>query len=254
MIFSNLITSFIQVIFKPKLWIPLLCTLVISTAITLATSTVLEGLMTDIILYPETFPSNAMLSVFLTQYPLEILFSILLMLLMVTLGTVAFISTAKIAKGEKLIKAINSSVIEIRKAFGTTIVLLGAILFALFVLAIISIFEGVNAFIALILLTIFLIIAFVVFVKLIFVLPALSENEVKEAFIESWKFTQKRFWKAILFVILSLIIAIGFGAIIYAISTLVTGSVIELVLVALSETFTSLYFIVAITNYFYSKQ
>lgn len=254
MIFSNLITSFLQLIFKPKVWIPLIGMLIISTAMTLMMSVVLERPMIDIILYPETFPSESILGVFLTQYPFEILFSVILAFVMTTLGVVAFISTSKISQGEKLVKAINSSVMEIRKAFGIALVTWGAILFALFGFTIVGVITGINDFVGFILFIILLVIIFVVLVKTIFVIPALNKNEVKEAFKESWKFTQKRFWKALLFVLLSLIISILLGVIIYSAGLIVAGTIFELIVLTISETSTSLYFIVAITNYFYSKQ
>jgi membrane-anchored glycerophosphoryl diester phosphodiesterase (GDPDase) len=89
---------------------------------------------------------------------------------------------------------------------------------------------------------------------MIFAIPALVESEVKEAFGESWKFTQKRFWKTTAYLILTGLIIIIFGSLINFAGTLIAGTFIELIVLAIGEIFTSLYFIVAITNYFYSKQ
>jgi len=254
MIISNLITSFLQLIFKPKVWIPLLAMLLISLAVTQAMSIILEAPMMDIILYPNTFPIENIASVFLTQYPIEILSSIVIAFLMTTLGIVAFNSTSRIAQGTKLIPAINESMKEIRKAIGMAIILWSAFLFALFVLTIITVIMGINELIGLILLLFFIIIILVVIIKTVFALPALNENEVKEAFSKSWKFTQKRFWKATLYLILTALIIIIVGSLIDYVVSLLTGNILELVIIAIGEIFTSLYFVVAITNYFYSKK
>lgn len=228
--------------------------LIISTAITLLMSSILERPMIDIILYPDLFPSEAIMGVFLTEYPFEILLSIVMAFAMTTLGVVALSSTARIAQGEKLVKSINKSMKEIRKALGVAIVFWGALIFALFTLTMIGVVTGINDLIGFILFIIFLIIIFVILVKTVFVIPALSNKELKEAFKESWKFTQKRFWKALLFVLLSLLISAILGTIIYSIGLALSGTIVELVILAIGETITSLYFIVAITNYFYSKQ
>ena len=254
MIFSNLITSFLQLIFKPKVWVPLLAMLIISLAMTQFMSVVLEGPMSDIILYPDTFPSENIMSVFLTQYPVEILVAIAAAFLMTVLGVIAFNSITRIVQGSGLISSINESMIESRKAFGIAIVFWGAFLFALFCLTIIGVITGISDIIGLILFILFAIIIFVVIVKTIFVLPALNDNEIKPAFIKSWKFTQKRFWKATLYIFLAGLVSLIIGSVIYSAGLFFAGSIIELIILAIGETFTSLYFIVAITNYFYSKQ
>ncbi len=254
MIVSNLVTSFLQLIFKLKVWIPLLGMMLISLAVTQAMSLILQAPLIDITLYPDLFPSETIMSVFLTQYPVEILSAILMAFLMTALGVIAFISTAKIAQGTKLIPAINESMMEIRKAIGVTIVFWGAFLFALLILTIIGVITGISDLIGLILFILFMIILFVIIVKTVFVIPALSENEVKEAFAKSWKFTEKRFWKATLYLILVAIVSLLAGNLIAYISSLIAGNVLELIILAIGEIFTSLYFIVAITNYFYSKQ
>ncbi len=254
MIVSNLVTSFLQLIFKPKIWIPLLAMLIISLAVTQAMSIVLEQPMLDIIIYPDMFPSENMLSIFLTQYPIQILVSIVMAFFMTVLGIVAFSITAKISQGAKLIPAINNSMKEIRKAIGIAIVFWGALLFTLFILTIIGVIMGISELVGLILLLIFAIIILLVIIKTIFVIPALNENEIKEAFNKSWKFTQKRFWKTTLYLILVGLISLIIGVIIYSASSLLTGNILELIILTIGETFTSVYFITAITNYFYSKQ
>ena len=254
MIVSNLITSFLQLIFKPKIWIPLLAMLIISLAVTQAMSIVLEQPMLDIILYPDMFPSENIMSIFLTQYPIQILSSIIMAFFMTVLGIVAFSSTARISQGAKLIPAINDSMKEIRKAIGIAIIFWGALLFTLFILTIIGVITGISELIGLILLLIFAIIILLILVKTVFVLAALNKNEIKEAFDKSWKFTQKRFWKTTLYLILVGLISLIFGGIIYSAGLLLAGNVLELIILAIGETFTSVYFIAAITNYFYSKQ
>ena len=254
MIISNLITSFLQLIFKPKVWIPLLAMLIISVAVTQAMGVVLERPLIDTMLYPDTFPSETIMSVFLTQYPLEILTAIVMAFLMTVLGVIAFNSTSRIAQGAKLIPAINDSMKEARKAVGLSIVFWGAFLFALLILTLIGVVTGISDIVGLILFALFVLIVFVIIVKTIFVLPALNENEIKEAFSKSWKFTQKRFWKTTLYLILVSLISLILGGAIYSGGLLLAGSIFELIILAIGETFTSVYFIVAITNYFYSKQ
>jgi hypothetical protein len=254
MIVSNLVTSFLQLIFKPKIWVPLLAMLVISLAVTQAMSIILEQPMLDIILYPDMFPSENIMSVFLTQYPIQILSSLVMAFLMTVLGIVALSSTARMSQGEGLISAINNSMKEIQKAIGIAIIFWATLLFALLILTIIGAIAGISEIIGLILLFIYMIIILLILIKTVFVFPALNENEIKEAFKKSWIFTQKKFWKATLYLVLVGLISIIVGGIIYSAGLLFAGNILELVILAIGETFTSVYFIVSITNYFYSKQ
>ena len=254
MIVSNLITSFLQLIFKPKIWIPLLAMLIISLAVTQAMSIILQQPMLDIILYPDAFPSETIMSVFLTQYPLEILLSVVMAFCMTVLGMVAFSSTCRISQGTGLILAVNESMKEIRKAIGISIIFWGAFLFALLILTIIGVLTGINDIFGLVLLLLFMLVIALIIIKTIFVIPALNENEIKEAFSKSWKFTQKRFWKATLYLILVALISLIVGGAIYSLGLLLAGNILELLVLAIGETFASVYFIAAITNYFYSKQ
>jgi len=254
MILSNLFASLLQLIFKPKIWFPLIGMLIISTATTAAMSILLQGLILDVTIYSNILELQPVFSVFLTQYFLEIIFAIILAFLMTVLGVISFMSTSRIAQGEKLVKAINKSMNEYQKAFGIALIFWGTFIFVIFLGMILSIIAGFNELIAIALLTILLIVFTVVFVKVVFALPALNKNELKEAIKSSWKFTNNKFWNSIIYLLLIGVILVILGSIFYQIELLLEGNVIELIVLALFETFPSLFFISAITNYFYSKQ
>ena len=67
-----------QLVFKPKIWIPLLGMLIISTATTLAMSFVLQGLILDVTIYSSVLEAQPVFSVLLTQYFFEILLVLVL--------------------------------------------------------------------------------------------------------------------------------------------------------------------------------
>lgn len=254
MILSNLFASLMQLIFKPKIWIPLLGTLIISTAVTLGMSFLLQGLILDITLYSNITDAQPIFSVIITQYLFEIIIAIVLAFFMTVIGVISFMSTSRISQGEKLVKAINTSVNEYRKAVGIAIIFWGTFIFAFFLGIIISIISGIQELVAMVLMLFLIIIAIVVLIKTIFTIPALNKNEVREAFKLSWKFTQKKFWNTFFYLILLILIILVAGSIFYQIELIIMGTIIDLPLLALFETFPSLLTIISITNYFYSKQ
>ncbi|MGI6589608.1 MAG: glycerophosphoryl diester phosphodiesterase membrane domain-containing protein [Candidatus Iainarchaeum sp.] len=254
MIFSNLFASLMQLVFKPKIWIPLLGMLIISTATTLAMSFVLQGLILDVTIYSSVLEAQPVFSVLLTQYFFEILLVLVLTFFMSVLGVISFMSTSRIAQGESLVKAINKSMNEYQKALGIALVFWGVFILMIFLGTILSLVARVNEIIAIALVGILFVVLVVVLVKTVFTLPALNKNELRNAIKSSWTFTNNKFWKSTGYLLLVGIILIIFGSIFYQIELIIQGHVIELIVLALFETFPSLFFISAITNYFYSKQ
>ena len=253
MMFSNLFTTLLQVITKPYFLLPAIIVLLFSAGTSMITTSAIERPMIDFILYPDMIPSDNVFGIMLANYSPEIITVILSALLLSIVSIIAFMSVSRLSNGEKFVDAINESVADFMKAISLTIILIFAFLVAILLISAVLALSVLNSLISLILFAIALAIIFVVIVKVIFIIPALIENDAKKAIEETWKYTNKRFWRTIVLTLLSGAIGIAGTLIIIQIG-IVLGSAFELPFSILGESFGSTYFIASITNYFYSKQ
>lgn len=251
--FKELFSTILQVIFKPTILIPLITISLLSGGINIYAGWVLERPTIDFVLYYDSIPNDNMLGVMATNYPLELIALGVIGLVMTLIGIIAITSVARIAKGDGFSSAINDSIKEWKKALGLTIVGICAFIFFGFIFAIALATIAINALLSQILFIIIAIIFFVVIVKSIFVIPLITEFDLKKAFKESWKFTDKRFWSTLALIILSGLISFIGMVIISQIGIWIPADV-ELIFFIIGEAFLSAYFITAITNYYDSKQ
>ena len=253
MISSSITSGIMQLIFKPQIIIPMIILGLASAVVTELSSFIIERPLSDIILNPNLLSDGNIFGNFLMNYPLEILGILLIGSIMLGIGIIAFMSIARMAKGEGFIDSINSSVMDGAKTLGLIILFwaIFVIVGSAFILA--SIIGAFESTIGLIVTVIFLIILFIAFVKLIFVFPALINANIKKAFQESWKFTNIRFWGALAMVIVAGIIALIIGLILTQIGIYI-GGIADPIFSLLGDSISATYFIAAITNYFYGKQ
>lgn len=253
MLFSNLFTTLLQILTKPKFFAPMIIVLLASGAITLLSGWTLERPTIDLVLYYDSIPQDNLLGVMLSNYPLEIATLLFFGLLMTFISAIGMFAIVRLTRGESFTDAVNDSVADWKKAAAITIIL------SLVSLIIGGLFSAALALTALsdilsqIIILILSIILFVIIIKVSFVIPALTEKEIKKAVQESWKFTDKRFWKTTILVVLSALIAFA-GVLLITQLGIVLGEVFEIPLAILGEAFGTTYFIASITNYFYHKQ
>jgi uncharacterized membrane protein len=224
----------------------------ISGGVNYLASWVLQNPTIDFILYPEAFESN-LLGIMLTSYPFELATLIAIGALMTLVGFMALISVARIAKGIGFVDSVNDSIKEFGKSFGLTIIAItGFLIFGVAFSAALALSE-LNDLLSQILFIIFAIVFFVTFIKFIFVIPAIIDKDTKKAVVDSWKFTDKRFWKTIALVA----IAFALGYIGMQI-LLIIGAILPvdayLAVSIIGEAFLSTFFIAAITNYYYQSK
>ena len=257
MIFSNLFTSLAQIIFKPYFLIPMIIIMLLSGLSVELGGWSMERPLIDFVLYPDSIPSDNFIGFLFANYPLELVTMFLLSLIMTVVSVIGMMSVSRLVNKSKFVDAINDSVADWKKALALTIVLLTASLVLGVAFSLILALGVLNTTIQMILFAVFMIIVFVIFVKIIFVIPALIKYDVKKAFQESWKFSDKRFWGTCALIILAFFIGVIGLILIGQLGVLigsVLGGVFETIFDFLAESFATTYFIAAITNYFYSKQ
>jgi hypothetical protein len=252
MIFSNLFASLMQVIFKPKLVLPAIAVLLVSVALTAISGWALERPFADLVLYYDTIPQDNLLGLLIFNYPLEISSILVVGFVMVIATMIGMLSIARMAKKAGLVNAVNDSILEWRKCFSAAIVLYAYLIILLVFASFASWLSEINSVLSIIATIIIAVIAFVSIVKIIFIIPALIDKEIKKAIQESWKFTDKRFWRALIFTLIAAAIAWILWMILFQIG-IFAGEAFELPLNALGESVALAYFTAAITNYFYSK-
>jgi hypothetical protein len=252
MVFSDLFVSIMQIVTKPYFLVPMLILLIVSGAATVVNSWALERPFTDFVLYYDSVPTDNLVGVMLANYPIELTVMFVMGAVLSVIGMMGMLAIVRLAKGEKIVEAINDSVKDWKKALAITIIFWAAFLIGGVVFSAITMIGDLNLLLGQILALIFFIIVFVIIIKSVFAIPALSDKEAKKAIQESWKFTNKRFWGTVLIIILALLIAfIGNFAITQL--GILLGGLLELPLAIIGEAFGTTYFIVAITNYFYQK-
>jgi hypothetical protein len=253
MILSNIVSTILQVISRPQILLPVIGFLIACEALLLVTGIMIDRPVIDLYLYADSIPNDNLIGYFLFTYPVEVIFALILSALMLVLSTVSMFSVARMAKNESLIEAINDSMLEAQKAIGLAVLIGCALVIGGFALSLISSLAQINSEIGTLFALILLVLVFVVIVKTIFVIPALVENDLKKAFKKSWQFTDKRFWKTIVYVVIAFAISASVGSLLgYA--GFLLGEIPEVILTILGQAFNIAFFTAAITNYFYSKQ
>jgi len=253
MIISNIITTFIQVIFRPQIILPILAFLIAGEALLTVTGVMIDKTVMDFYLYEGTLPSENLVGYFLFTYPLEFISMIVLATIMMIISTMAMICVTKMAKGESLIDSINESVLEVKKSTGIAVLFWSGLVIAAFAWSLISSVASLNSALGTFLGLIFLLLLGFILIKLVFVFPALAENDLKKAFKKSWEFTENKFWKALLFIIIALFISASIANLL-AYAGFLMGELPEMVFTIIAQAFNVCFFTAAITNYFYSKK
>lgn len=252
MIGSSLFSSVMQLVFKPVILIPAFIMLIASIAVSSISGAILDRHISDFLVYSINTPQDNLVGILLFNYPLELLGMIVIGSIMLIIGSIMMIATARIAKGDGLIEALNESAIEINKSIGLMLVFWAAAVIISAAFAVSAFIGGVNDTLGLIVNIIFIIIIFVAFVKLVFTIPALSGKDLKKALGESWKFTSERFWKSVLLIVLAVIISTVIAVILNMIGPYL-GEVGDLVFSFVGDSVAFAFFVAVITNYFYSK-
>jgi hypothetical protein len=252
MIFSNLFASLIQIIFKPKIVVPAIAVLLVSVALTAVNGWALERPFVDLVLYYDTIPQDNLIGLLLINYPMEIASILIIGFIMMVATIIGVLSIARMARKAGLVDAINDSVSEWKKSFAAAIVFYAYLIILLGLMSLASWLSEINALLSVIAVIVIAIIAFVSLVKVIFIVPALIDKEIKKAVQESWRFTNKGFWRGLVFTLLAAGIAWVLWMILFQIG-IFAGEAFEIPMNALGESVALAYFIAAITNYFYSK-
>ncbi len=254
MLFGSLIESFKQIIFKPYILLPAIIALLASTVFGILGDFFLEGPMLDIILNPGIFnQSSNLIGFILFNYPLTVVGTLIIGFVLFMIWVIVFETIASISQGQKFIEAVNDSVLQLRKSFGFTLILLAAAVLVFAVFWVNSeIMSLVNSWVGIVIAIIISIICFIALVKLAFAIPALTERELKKALEESWKFTNSRFWSSLALIIIAGLIMILLTLIVTQIG-IVLGEAFEVPLAIIGQAIGVTYFIAAITNFFYAK-
>lgn len=252
MVLKDIFVSFVEVVTKPWILIPMIIVMIISTALSSLSTWVLEKPYLNFILYFDTLPTDNLLGTLLFNYPLEIIGLAVIGIIMSTIGVIGIMSIVRMVQKVGFIDSINESTKEWVKALAISIIFWIAFVIIAAVFTVVSLASDINAILGGIVITVFFIILFVILVKVVFTFPALMEKDAKKAIQESWKFTNKRFWGTLALVLISAIISFIVATVVSYIG-ITLGGYFEIPLDIIGETFASTYFIVVITNYFYSK-
>jgi len=252
MVLKDIFVSFVEVVTKPWILIPMILVMIISTALSVASTWLLERPFLDFILYFESIPSGDLLGTLLFNYPLELIGMAIIGLIMSTIGVIGAMSIVRMVQKEGLVDAINESAKEWIKAFAISIIFWVAFLIIAAIFSVVTLAADLNVNLGTIISIVFFVILFVILVKVIFTFPAMVEKDAKKAIEESWKFTKKRFWATVVLVLISGVISFVVAALL-SMAGVTLGGYFEIPLDIIGESFGSTYFIAVITNYFYSK-
>jgi hypothetical protein len=200
------------------------------------------------------------LFILITQYSIEIILTILIALIGLTLLIIGIFSITRTAKKESIIDAIDNSIKDWKKAF--SLAFYAGVIFFLWIVGmflVVNIIQLIESIITplqgILMLFLFPIILFgglaLILTKTIFVIPAIIEMNLKKAIQESWSFTNKKFWNVFLFIIIIMIITsiIGFIGIIL---TQIIGVEFEMVITYAADIISSTFFVLAIAYYYYA--
>jgi len=252
MVLKDIFVSFVEVISKPWILIPMILVMIISAALSIVSTWLLEKPFLDFILYFDTIPGDNLLGTLLFNYPLELAGLAIIGIIMSTIGVIGIMSIVRMVQKEGLVDAINESAKEWVKALAISIIFWIAFLIISAIYMVATLATNINAIFGGIVILIFFVILFVILVKVVFTFPAMMEKDAKKSIQESWKFTNKRFWGTIALVLIAAIISF-IVATLLSMAGLTLGGYFEIPLDIIGEAFGSTYFIAVITNYFYSK-
>jgi membrane-anchored glycerophosphoryl diester phosphodiesterase (GDPDase) len=262
MILGGLTESAKTIAFKPYVLIPMLIVVIVQYLMTEATTGLISGYVSDLILYGEALSQIDPVLFILGNYPLEIILLIISGIIMLFVTIIAFVSISKISNDTGFISAINSSVMEWKRNLGLVIfgllvtVLFFAIFFGiLYVLDFIDTITGgvFGALIYFIIVVALIVVLATIFtVKLAFTLPAFAQGEkVRDAIQRSWEMTNDSFWNALIFVLILVIITVA----IYLLFLFLSINILELeiILLSLGEIISMTFFILGISHYYYKR-
>jgi hypothetical protein len=262
MIFSNIFASLIQVIFKPQIIIPMLIVILAASAAGELNNWAIEKPAVDLFLYYDSITVDNTLVWMTVNYPIEIVAMIVVGMIMTVISAIGLLSVSRMSKGKGFIDSINDSVIEWKQLIGLSITLYAFLLFFVAAFGVIAWLGEINQLFSTILSVILLIIAFICTVKIVFIIPALTEKTdktAKKAIQESWKFTNKLFWKTCIYLLIVTVICFFGGAIIHQIGIIIgsasnAADLIDIAFYTLGSGFALTFFAVAITNFYNTKQ
>ncbi|MFA6268496.1 MAG: hypothetical protein WCW13_05150 [archaeon] len=253
MLFSNLFTTLIQTITKPYFLIPMIIISLISGGINFSAGWVLERPTIDFVLYYDSLPSDNLLGILVSNYPTELAAMIVIGFIMSIIGFIALTSVARLTNKEKFVDAINDSIKEWKKSLALTVVCIAGLIIFGGAFSLAMSLTPISELLSNLIVLIIAIILFVVLIKITFLIPALIQKDFKKAFQETWKYTDKRFWKSVVLVLFTSIISVAGMIIISQIGAFAPAE-LEIIFFIIGEAFASTYFVASITNYFYSKQ
>jgi len=241
-----------QLVFKPQILIPFIILTIASAAVTEVSGFALDKPLNDLVLLNGNLPTDNLLGFFLFSYPLEIATLIIVGSIMFGVGVIAIMSVARMTKESGLVEAINDSVMDFGKTAGAVVLFWALFIIIAVVFTIAGLISSIDSTAGIIATWIFIIIIFIAFVKLFFTFPALIKKDLKKALLESWDFTNKRFWGSFALIIIAGIIAFVLSLAISEIGILI-GGLAEVLLTTLGDIASITFFVAVVTNYFYSK-
>jgi hypothetical protein len=213
---ESLKKAFLAIITKPIILFSMLIATLASIISMNITNFVIERPLSEMLYHMDVFMTSDLIAIMLDRYLFELIIMLASGFIVFFISIIAFISLARFAKGESFSDAINNSVLNIKKSLSLTffIFVCGFVVFIifqiiLFILNIIYSFlpEEINYYIALFIFPILMIILIVtIFTKIVFVVPALIENNIRDAIKKSWEFTNERFWNSFLYIIIVFLI------------------------------------------------
>lgn len=218
MFLASLEKSLKAIVLKPAIMFPMLIATLVSIFSMNLTSFVLEKPLSEMLFHLDVIMTSDLIAILISRYWIELIIMIVSGFIVFFVSIVAFISLSKFTKKENVVESINFAVSNVKKAISLTffIFITSVSLFIIFqlFLFIIDIFylilpEEINFFIALFVIPVIMGVIIVIFItKLGFTLPALIDNNIRNAIKKSWEFTDKKFWISFVYIIVILLIAI----------------------------------------------
>ncbi len=246
-------------VFNPLIFFPMLVVVLASMLSETITVFVLERPLMDMMLFYEEIMTGNIVWIILTRYGFEIATMLISGFFIVFITAIALITIARYAEKNSITDAINDSVKEIGKGIALSIFLFATFILGLITLVIIQfacdLISGflpqLDFFIYLVLYPILLFGAIIFFTtKLIFVIPAITKNKLKEAIKKSWEFTNKKFLIDFLFVSISVIITLIVMNLLQNIGIILE---IETLLTPVGEIIAMTFFALSISYYYFEK-
>jgi len=249
MIFSSIGRALKDTVTRPYLLLPFAVVTIISALVWNLILGVYDKAMSDILLYSTQLTEMNLFAVVAANYLPDLLMVVGAGLLMIFLGLIAALSLARVVEGEKFVKAINDSMNNWGRALAlTAVAFLFIVIFAAAMICIDAL-SNLSAELAWVLLAILGIIMFIAWIKLGFAIPAAVKSKPKEALANSWEFTNDKFWKTFVFVIIAIIVT-GIISLIFQGITILTDPDYEWWLMEIAGMISSTFFILAMAHYY----